>query len=67
MERQTWQGVGSLLKISTVEEKSTVAAAGIVVTLSGIDPTLLTNVLSEFLVTGPVQRYFSGRFLRRAC
>jgi hypothetical protein len=58
---QTWQGVGSLLKISTIEEKSTVAAAGIVVTLSGIDPTLLTNVLGEFLVTAPA-KVFLGAF-----
>jgi len=58
---KTWQGVGSLLKISTVEEKSSVAATGIVVTLSGIDPTLLPNVLNEFQVTGPV-KVFLGAF-----
>ena len=58
---RTWQGVGSLLTISTVEEKSTVAAAGLVVTLSGINPTLLANVLGEFNVSGPV-KVFLGAF-----
>jgi hypothetical protein len=58
---QTWQGVGSLLKISTVEEKATVAATGLVVTLSGINPTLLANVLNEFNLTGPV-KVFLGAF-----
>jgi len=51
---QTWQGVGSMLKLSTVEEKATVSATGITVTLSGIDPALLENVLTEFQVSGPV-------------
>jgi hypothetical protein len=45
---QTWQGVGSMLRISTIEEKATVTASGITVTLSGIDPTLLNDVLGEF-------------------
>jgi hypothetical protein len=58
---QAWQGVGSMLKISTVEEKATVSATGVTVTLSGIDPTLLENVLSEFQVSGPVT-VFLGAF-----
>ena len=58
---QTWQGVGSLLNISTIEEKATVSATGLVVTLSGIDPTLLANVLDEFEVCGPV-KVFLGAF-----
>ena len=42
---QNWQGVGSLLNISTVEEKAEVRATGISITLSGIDSPLLTDVL----------------------
>jgi len=49
---QTWQGVGSMLRISTIEEKATVTASGITVTLSGIDPTLLNDVLGEFQLCG---------------
>jgi hypothetical protein len=58
---QAWQGVGSMLKISTVEEKATVSATGVTVTLSGIDPALLENVLSEFQVSGSVT-VFLGAF-----
>jgi hypothetical protein len=49
---QAWQGVGSMLRISTIEEKALVTASGITVTLSGIDPTLLNDVLGEFQVCG---------------
>ena len=58
---QTWQGVGSLLNISTVEEKAEVRATGISITLSGIDSTLLTDVLGEFQLCGPVT-VFLGAF-----
>ncbi len=51
---QTWMGVGSFGGVSTIEEGSTVEAKGITLTLSGIDPTLLTDVLSEFQVGLPV-------------
>ena len=58
---QTWQGVGSLLNISTVEEKAEVRATGISITLSDIDSTLLTDVLGEFQLCGPVT-VFLGAF-----
>lgn len=44
----TWVGVGSFGAISTVEEGSDVQARGIVLTLSGIDPTLLGDVLNDY-------------------
>ena len=51
---KSWMGVGSFGGVSTIEEGSTVEAKGITLTLSGIDPTLLTDVLSEFQVGLPV-------------
>ena len=50
---QTWTGVGSLGKISTIEEGSTVEAKGTSLSLSGIDPVLLADVLLEFQVGLP--------------
>ena len=43
-----WQGVGQLGGISTIEDGSDVQARGIVLTLSGIDPTLLSDVLNDY-------------------
>ena len=51
----TWQGLGSLLEISTAEEGATVEAKGIAFTLSGIDVTSLADALQEFQVGLPVQ------------
>ena len=51
---QVWTGIGTLGSISTIEEGSTVSAKGITLTLSGIDPTLLTDVMDEFQVGLPV-------------
>src|SRR5579864_2120985 len=44
----TWSGVGSLGSISVIEEGANVQARGITLTLSGIDATLLTGILTEF-------------------
>lgn len=54
---QTWVGIGSLGSISTIDEGSTVEAKGIALTLSGIDPTLLADVLGEFSLGQPVTVY----------
>jgi hypothetical protein len=54
----TWLGVGSLGSISTIEEGSDVNAKGITIGLSGIDPVLLTGVVSEFQTGLPVTVYF---------
>jgi hypothetical protein len=51
---QVWTGIGTLGSISTIEEGSTIAAKGITLTLSGIDPALLTEVMGEFQVGLPV-------------
>src|SRR6266702_2510988 len=51
---QTWLGVGSLGSISTIEEGAGVDAKGITLTLSGIDATLLADVMTEFQVGLPV-------------
>ena len=51
---QVWTGIGTLGSISTIEEGSTVAAKGITLTLSGIDASLLEEVMTEFQVGLPV-------------
>ena len=53
-----WQGVGSLGSITTIEEGSTVEAKGITLTLSGMDATLVGDVLGEFAVGLPVTVWF---------
>lgn len=53
----TWLGLGSLLGFSTAEEGVTVEAKGISFSLSGIDVSLLADVLQEFQVGLPVQVY----------
>jgi hypothetical protein len=50
---KTWIGLGSLGNVSMIEEGATVEAKGITLTLSGIDPTLLTGILDEFQVGLP--------------
>jgi hypothetical protein len=49
----TWTGLGSLGNVSMIEEGATVEAKGITLTLSGIDPTMLTGILDEFQVGLP--------------
>lgn len=44
----TYQGVGQFGVVSNVEEGATVQARGIVLTLSGIDATLLGDTLSNY-------------------
>ena len=51
---QVWIGIGTLGGVSTIEEGSTVSAKGVTLTLSGLDPTLLTDVMEEFQVGLPV-------------
>jgi len=43
----TWIGLGGLGSISTIEEAGSVAAKGITLTLSALDPAWLTHVLGE--------------------
>ncbi len=51
----TWTGLGSLLSIGNVmEDGATVEARGIVITLSGLDSTLLPNVIGEVQLGLPV-------------
>lgn len=53
----TWLGVGSLGGVSAIDEGGTVEAKGVVLTLSGIDPTLLSLTLGEFVLGLPVLIY----------
>jgi hypothetical protein len=50
----TYAGVGQFGMISSVEEGSDVHARGIVLSLSGIDPTLLGDVLNDYQQGLPV-------------
>lgn len=50
---QTWTGVGSLLGIEAIEDGFNVQARGIAVMLSGLDPVLLEDCMSEFVLGAP--------------
>lgn len=50
---QTWTGVGSLLGIEAIEDGFNVQARGIAVILSGLDPALLEDCMSEFVLGAP--------------
>jgi hypothetical protein len=54
---QTWLGSGKQGSISTIEEGATVEARGVSLTLSGIDSTLLPDVMTEFALLQPVTVY----------
>ena len=51
---KTWMGVGSLGSVSSIEEGSAVEAKGVSITMSGLDPVLLTDVLEQYQVGLPV-------------
>src|ERR1700722_9280600 len=52
---QTWIGVGGLLSVGDgIEDGSSVEARGITLTLSGIDPTLLPDCMSDVQLGLPV-------------
>jgi hypothetical protein len=54
---QTWLGVGQFGGLSSIEEGTNVQARGIVLTLSGIDLTLLTGLLTDYRQGLPVLVY----------
>jgi hypothetical protein len=55
----TYLGVGSLGKIGAITEGTEVKADGTTVALSGIDPALLADCLSEIQVGSPASIYFA--------
>lgn len=57
----TWSGLGSLGDISAIEESSQIEAKGVVLTCSGIDSTLLSDLLSE-VRQGLAAQIFIGSF-----
>lgn len=44
---QTWIGGGTLLSVSAIQESTDVVATGITVTLAGVDPSLVSLVISD--------------------
>ena len=49
-----WAGIGTLGGVSTIEDGASVEAKGITLTMSGIDPALIADVLGEFQLGAPV-------------
>lgn len=56
----TWTGIGTLGGISVIEEGSTVEARGVTLTLGGFEPTLLSEVMTEFQLKAPAAVYFGA-------
>src|SRR5690348_7935183 len=56
----TWIGVGQFGGISTMTESSEIAANGITLSLSGIDPTLIGQALNEVRQNYPVKMWFGA-------
>lgn len=55
---KTWSGLGQLGSISTIEDAAQVIANGLTVSCSGIDNTMLGDVLSEVQLGLPAIIYF---------
>jgi hypothetical protein len=53
----TWTGVGTFGGLSIVEEGTNIQARGITLTLTGLNPALLDDVLNEYSVGLPVNVY----------
>jgi hypothetical protein len=56
---QTWIGLGSLLSISTIEQGVQMQGKGISIGCSGIDQSLLADVLQEMALGQPVTVYIA--------
>lgn len=54
---KTWIGLGSLLGMTGFEEGTTVQARGITITLSGLDPSLLSGCMNDFRLGLPAGVY----------
>ena len=54
----TWTGIGSLGSVSTIEEGADVQARGATLILSGLDPAILAEVMTQYKVTAPVTIWF---------
>jgi hypothetical protein len=55
----TYRGVGSLGKVGDVSESSDVNAEGTSISLSGIDPALLSECMSDIQLGAPVTIWFA--------
>jgi hypothetical protein len=56
----TYRGIGSLGKIGAVAESTELRADGTTVTLSGIDPGLLAESLTDIQIGAPAAIYFAA-------
>jgi hypothetical protein len=55
----TYRGVGSMGKIGSISESTELRADGAAVTLSGIDPALLAESLTDIQIGAPASIYFA--------
>jgi hypothetical protein len=55
----TYRGVGSFGKLGGITESSSVTADGTTISLSGIDPALLAECLTDIQLGAPVTIYFA--------
>ena len=51
---ETWLGAGRILSFSAFEEGSDPKARGIVIGMSGIDTTIMSDVINDFVLGNPV-------------
>jgi len=56
---QTWTGIGSFLGLATMEDAATVEARGVSILLSGLDPTMVSDCLTEFQLGLPADVYLA--------
>ena len=52
-----WLGMGSLMAISGVEDAATIEARGMTVTISGLDPNLLSESMTDFKLGLPARMW----------
>lgn len=53
----TWSGIGGFLGLPDIGDNSSIEARGVSISLSGFDPTLLADVMSEFQLGLPMAVY----------
>lgn len=61
VDAQTYTGVGSLAQLGAIAEGTDVQASGTTVTLSGIDPTLLSECMTD-IKSGAEAKIWIGAF-----
>jgi len=58
-DSKTWLGLGEIIGISEIPETSGINAVGITITLSGVDPTSLTEAVDDIVPFKPVKMWLA--------